>query len=314
MKKILLATAAIALTAGAASADGVSISGYGRFGISYNKDRATLVPAQNKTQITSRLRLNIVATKTTDSGVEFGGQFRMQHDQNTTGGMLNAAKFWAKSGAFKLEVGNISDAIDLMSTIYNSEVGLLASSAGDPSISFIGYASGPYAAANTNAVGVGAIYEMGSVILRASYLTPDQTGVTAKTPAAGNAETAVSVDYHAGNLSLGAGYVSNGAYTTNNDYIVSAEYALGSYNIGAIYQDGDTFGAVGDKALITLYGNTTFGATTVNAYVASGGPAGSSTGVGLGVGYDIGGATLLGSIQRTLAKNTVADFGVKFSF
>lgn len=294
MKKILIASTALVLVAGSAMAD-VKISGYGRYGLKYDDAWA------KKTQIDMRMRLNIDASMTTDGGVTFGGRIRLQYDENRTSAVTNQADFYAKVGGLKVDVGNVSDAIDAMSTIWNSEVGFLATSSGDPLISFIGYTTGP---SPVGQVGILVTYSTGPVTARVSYYVADQT-------VSGSAhETAVSVDYKAGNLALGLGYVNNGAFSGNDDYILSAEYSMGNYTIGGIYQDGDSL----SKALFTLYGSTTMGATTVSGYLASGGWSGADTAVGVGVAYDLGGATLSGSIQHNLGGDNWADVGVKFNF
>ncbi|WP_272911374.1 porin [Loktanella sp. M215] len=107
MKKILMMSAAAIVTAGAASAD-VNLSGYGRFGLTYN-DGVAAGTAQ--TQIDTRFRLNIDATMTSDVGVEFGGRVRLQYDDNSatsvvgtttpvnTNGVVNTVSGTTGSGA-----------------------------------------------------------------------------------------------------------------------------------------------------------------------------------------------------------------------
>jgi outer membrane protein OmpU len=72
MKKLLIATTALVATTGVAVAD-VTISGLGRFGLDYNSGAAA---GTTKTQIDARLRFNIDASMTTDTGVTFGGRIR----------------------------------------------------------------------------------------------------------------------------------------------------------------------------------------------------------------------------------------------
>jgi len=73
MKKILLATSALVMVAGAASAE-VTLSGSGRFGIVYTDDGTT-----SDTALSYRMRVNVDASTETDSGVKFGGRIRMQY-------------------------------------------------------------------------------------------------------------------------------------------------------------------------------------------------------------------------------------------
>src|SRR5690606_37860500 len=81
MKKALIASTALVLTAGVAAAD-VTISGYGRTGVIYYENNAAQDAAGlNESRVVSRLRMNIDASQSTDAGVDFGARFRLQWDQ-----------------------------------------------------------------------------------------------------------------------------------------------------------------------------------------------------------------------------------------
>lgn len=331
MKKILLATAAVALTAGAASADGVSLSGYGRFGVVYNNNSANAT----KTNVTSRFRLNIAATKTTDSGVEFGAKFRMQHDQGSIVGtsrslsmVTNAATFWAKSGPFTLQVGNVSSAIDASGTYYAGDLGLLGW--GDQEVlgygnSFSVYTTGPWGATvptatptGSSRVGLLATYAANGLTVNLSYANPDQA------LASQTKETAISVDYTMGAFAFGAGYVHNGAFTTeNNSSFISGQYSFGKSAVGLQVGDngkgstgtGTGPGGNADGTHWTIYGNTELAnGIGLQGYVTKDDNPANGTGVGVGMTYDLGGAKLIGSIAKLRNKDTQADFGVKFTF
>lgn len=320
MKKILLATTLLAATAGAASAE-YKLTGYGRIGAVYFDQDGSNAP---KTQLSSRLRINFDVSATADTGFEIGGRVRLQADQGNNDASPSAASFYVSSGPFRLDAGNISDAIDNMATIYNSEVGFLGSSSGDPgndeAIPVVGFSSHAFSAANENQVGVQAAYSAAGFTGRVSYHKADQTVKN------GADHIAASVDYKTGALQLGAGYSSfspsdaaaaAGAEDINN-YILSAEYDAGFATVGAIYQDGDSFDS-GD-ALISVYAAKSFGSLEVRGYVATGGAvvAGvkpNDTAVGIGATQDLGGGvSLSGSVQHTLFGDNAADVGVKFSF
>ena len=70
-KKLLTASTALTLVAGAASAE-VTFSGYRRFGLAYD---SSVSKADNKAKakISERLQLNSDVSKTTESGITFGG-------------------------------------------------------------------------------------------------------------------------------------------------------------------------------------------------------------------------------------------------
>src|SRR5690606_1730395 len=108
MKKALFATTALVLSAGIAAAD-VTISGYGRTGIIYydvdqfndNGDELS------KTRVSSRLRLNIDASTTTDSGIDFGARMRLQWNQGESDTVGNPAKLYVTTNGLTVEVGNV---------------------------------------------------------------------------------------------------------------------------------------------------------------------------------------------------------------
>jgi outer membrane protein OmpU len=300
MKKILLATTLLAATAGAASAE-YKLTGYGRIGATYDDSRAV------KVQLSSRLRINVDVSATSDTGFEVGGRVRLQADQGNNDASPSAASFYVTAGAFRLDAGNISDAIDNMATIYNSEIGLGDNSGGDPIIAFVGFSSHAFAPAAANQVGVQASYTAAGFTGRLSYHKADQTIKN------GADHTAASVDYKTGNLQVGAGYSTFSAtgVPSTSDYILSAEYDFGAFKAGALYQDGDTLA----KALVTLYGTKAFGSLSVTGYVASGAFKGADTAVGIGANQDLGGGvSLLGSVRHELNGDNLADVGVKFSF
>jgi outer membrane protein OmpU len=313
MKKILLATTLLAATAGAASAE-YKLTGYGRIGATYDDSRAV------KVQLSSRLRINVDVSATSDTGFEVGARIRLQADQSAgAAGSLaipSAASFYVTAGAFRLDAGNISDAIDNMATIYNSEIGLGDNSGGDPAIAFIGFDSKPFGLGiggnpapydTANQVGVQASYAAAGFTGRVSYHKADQTVKN------GADHIAASVDYKTGALQVGAGYstFSPAVGASTSDYILSAEYDFGAFKAGALYQDGDTLA----KALVTVYGTKAFGSLSVTGYVASGAFKGADTAVGIGANQDLGGGvSLLGSVRHQLNGDNLADVGVKFSF
>ena len=65
---------------------------------------------------------------------------------------------------------------------------------------------------------------------------------------------------------------------------------------------------------IALNGSATFGATTVSAYVADEDTAVADTSYGIGVSYDLGGASVVGGISHDAFGTDRADLGVSFSF
>jgi outer membrane protein OmpU len=309
MKKILIATTALVATAGVAAAE-VSISGAARFGLRYDGGAAATV---SKTQVETRLRFNIDAAKETDSGVKFGGRIRLQHDENNAAGaaVTNAANVYASYNGFTVTVGNVGGAYDDAANAYASEIGFIGQSYGDPSGNFYAYATGAYGA---NRMGINATYSVAGFNIEASYINPDQT--LKNQPAGVAAEAALAVSYKYNQITVAAATAQNGGGVKGNDvYYVGAEFAVNDMaNVGIQYFDNGVKTVDGNT--ITLYGNYKMDAVTLRGYIANNNKVTNATdnAFGIGADYDLGGATLAGGIERSYAKTTRANLGVKFSF
>ena len=336
MKKALLATTALMLSAGIAAAD-VKISGYGRTGIIYYENTAAQdALGLNETQVISRLRMNIDASTETDSGVEFGARFRLQWDQNHAdrGGAAatNPGKIWVRAQGLTVEVGNVDTAMDSARLIYATDLGSYdRSGAFNPSVDLSGFAGGFFAYSAQDyaitRVGVAAIYSIDDLTVRASYVNPDQTGLTSV-----EKELGISADYKWNDrLELSGAYTNNAGGIDGNDlYFVGARYAvLENARIGLNYANADDFvpatigGVANTEAFgqtFALYGDYTLadGLTNIEAYVANndGDWATKETdnAFGIGVNYDLGGARLGASIHRDYRELVSADAGVRFEF
>jgi outer membrane protein OmpU len=318
MKKLLLASSALVLSAGVAAAE-FTIGGNARAGITYVEDRANAAGVlQSETQVDMRLRFNIDAKKELDSGVTLGGRIRMQYDDNNAGAGLSAAMLYAETGGLRVEVGNVNTALDSMALLYNAELGYIGTTLG-------GYAQATYAAfengaysGTPNRMGLFASYSVGDLVARVSYVTPDQVS---KTLAAGTKEElSLSLDYKAGAFSFGLGVAQNGGFVDGNDvYAVTGEYAINDTTaVGLQYVDNGSAGVVDNGNTTTLYGRTAFSGVGVGAYIAS--LDGTTVApvedisFGLGFDYDLGGATLAGTVQRGFDDKTYADLGIRFTF
>ena len=326
MKKALIASTALVLTAGVAAAD-VTISGYGRTGIIYYENTdAQDAAGLNETQVYSRLRMNIDASTSTDQGVDFGARFRLQWDQNAeTEGQLNAGKLWVTSNGFTVEVGNIDTAFDSAELLYASELGSYDRSVGgNPLGDFYAYESNSLDDAEYN--GVRVVYSVGDLTVQASYVDPDQSGLNEGRDM--KEELGFAVDYVWNErLELSAAAVLDGyGYEDNDQYFVGARYAvmdnarigLNYYDNGDVYWVNHSENDLGNT--ITLYGDYTLadGLTNIEAYIAnnSGDWAEKETdnSFGIGVNYDLGGARLGASLQRDYNERVTADMGVRFEF
>lgn len=317
MKKVLLASTALIGFAGMAAAD-VTLSGSGRFGLVYGDDGTT-----SDTVLSYRMRVNIDASTETDAGVKFGGRIRLQYDNGDTiedgegAAELNAAMLYAETAGFRFEIGNVNTAFDSLATLYNAELGFISSTTGSYApFSYADYSSGPYAAGQENRVGVFASYSTGNVVARISYIDGDQTDAgDPLTPA--EEELGISLDYTAGAYKLGFGYVQNANGFADYDvYALLGEYAMNdATNIGLQFIGED--GLDNDRTL-TLYGNTKLASGLgIGAFISgidSDATYANDYAIGIGANYDIGGATIAGTIQQGFADETYADLGINFSF
>nr|WP_111301503.1 porin [Paracoccus saliphilus] len=340
MKKALFASTALVLSAGVAAAD-VTISGYGRTGVIYYENEGE-VGDFNESQVISRLRMNIVGTTSTDQGVDFGGVFRLQWDQNSSSrgfqGELNSGRLYVTASGLTVEVGNVNTAFDSAGLLYATELGSYDRSVGFSSKvgTFFAYDADRYTGqlfgvdtdgdgdvdaddgldelATYN--GVAASYSVAGVNLRASYVDPDQSGLVRD-----NEELGLSADYTWNDrLELSAAYVKDGAGFEDNDiWFVGARYAvMDNARVGLNYVDasndseaevGNTFALYGDYALAD-------GLTVIEAYVANNDSDDNETdnAFGIGANYDLGGARLGASLQRDYEERVTADMGVRFDF
>lgn len=311
MKKALIASTALALTAGAAVAD-VTISGYGRTGVQYEEDRAG-----KDTQIISRLRMNLDASTSTDQGVEFGARFRLQWDQNSgsrgTQGEMNAGLLWVTSNGLTVSVGNVGTAFDNAGLLYATDLGAFDTAKGNKLGSFFAYNTGAYADADR--VGVAVEYAVDALTVQASYVDPDQSGLV---EAGHEEEFSIAADYTWNDrLELSGAAVQNGAGIDGNDqYFVGARYAVNdAARIGLSYYDSEEWAA---GSTVMLFGDYTLadGMTNIEAYIANNDQPGNETdnAYGVGVNYDLGGARLGASLQSTYTDKMYADMGVRFDF
>ncbi|MFO1201314.1 MAG: porin [Tabrizicola sp.] len=306
MKKILLATSAVALFAGAAAAE-VTTTGTARMGIVYADDGTT-----SSTQFSSRVRIIFTASGETDSGLSFGASVR--NDQSGVGGTANGDSTVFISGAFgKLTMGDVSGAADSL-VGQTSGVGY-GPNDGLQEINFIGagktaiyyeYSTGAF----TLGVGSGQLdTAVDTASIGAKYST-DAYSVALAYEQSNSAAPAFDFSMISASASAKFGAATLKARVSDKDvagqdvsWSVSADYTMGATTLTAFYTD---------------FGNNT-GSGVAGGNDAT--PAGSTdtTHIGIGASYDLGGgATVAGGIIRQnntgVADATIADVGLKFSF
>ncbi|MDO9527249.1 MAG: porin [Gemmobacter sp.] len=309
MKKILIATTALALTASVAAAE-VKFSGDARMGLRYNS-----IAAQ-KTQLEKRMTVNIDGSTTADNGVTFGARVRIRSDENT-GSAVNGARVYVRAGGLTVAAGNILGAIESMPGLYTPSVGLtgLRWSGLVTNTNARGYFGwDAYDSRGNGAEGIEAIYSAGDFTVHLSHSSNSLRGIAAPSLS----QTGLYGSYNMSGWTLALG-VMDATGNANDKVIASVGGKIGDYSVGLGLADND------GTMKVALSGSGTWGATTVNAYVAQEEKnaalgLSSSTSIGLGVAYNMGGgAAIAGGIERSDSgvagsKQTRADLGVKFNF
>jgi outer membrane protein OmpU len=330
MKKILLATAAVALTAGAASAD-VTFSGLARAGVLYNNNNST--GAKSKTTLTDRFRLYLKVNKKTDSGLELGVVQRFQSDAGSAAvpGMTNsqnvlkngATQIYLQQNGLKIEFGNVDGPIEQMPGVYAPSTGLTGLSYGGMVVNYYDR-TGTYhsfdwlanyqgfAAPGTygNAAGVEINYTMGG--LTAMLARGGLSG-------SGNTSTQGMVSYDFGMVTGAVAYSSgshDGSQSARVVGTVAGKVGPVDLTLGVASNKPVTAGVKGQSVTkYALNGAYTMGAITMNAYYAhQNNYAPAKDAYGIGAKYDLGGAALQGGVAKSPNGDTVADFGVIFTF
>ncbi len=309
MKKVLLATSALVLTAGAAAAD-ISLSGSARMGIVHLDPGGS---ADSSTQFSSRVRIVFTASGETDTGLSFGASTRADQESGNdaalgSSGTTNGDSTVFISGAFgKLTMGDVDGAADAL-------VGQVSGVGYGPNddtqeINFIGtvktalyyeYSAG----ALTFGAGIGQMDTgLDTYNLGVKYAADGYSAALAWERADSGLG---SVDM----ISLG-GSATFGPATVkvrvsdvdvsgiDTAYALSVDYAMGDTTLTAFYTD---------------YGNSS---VELNPYHQIGND--DVKHFGLGAAYDLGGgATLAGGVTRqnndVSPDATIANLGLKFSF
>ncbi|MDJ1009380.1 MAG: porin [Paracoccaceae bacterium] len=314
MKKVLLASTALILTAGYAAAEGhssIELSGSAIAGLTYNSVNTA---AQGEINPLTLVDFTIAGSGATDTGLEFGAFLGFDEG---TGRQPDDFEVFI-SGVFgTITMGALDPATDGLGI---ADVGLDGIGIDDIAEQFKNATAGADVNYSYSAAGL-------------TFLASAQFGDAQSLGA--------SIQYSTGAVSVGLGYVTADAGATlgpngtalgqNSSYIVTAGFSQGPIGINGMYTDWDG-GDDGDGG--QGYGvdvSFTTGATTVTAaYAHSEGDPANAAEDGIGDAYGIGvsvplggGLTLAGGIGivETDATNnggedsrTVADLGVSMSF
>ena len=329
MKKVLFATSALVLSAGFATAE-VAVSGDGRMGVIYDG---------NDAQFSSRARVIFTLTGESDAGLSFGGSFRTDQESDYTdgndGSVRSAARgtagaVWISGTYGKLSMGDV--------------VGAAEAAIGD--LPEVGYTEGEFGGDIEEIsflVGDGNNEDQGPTILyeytvnNISFYASATDGSNVAAPGVvGRSDTfdldGDQVDTADTAFSLAAKYEGSNfwaalSYSDNGDDREIGLAAQGNFNnfaIKGVYMDYDydTVGLDADGKTYGLGLTYQMDAIAVKGFwrrdeidIAGLGDEEYDS-FGIGADYDLGGGAVLagGIIDTDYLDDTVADFGIKFSF
>ncbi len=279
MKKVLLASTALVLSAGIAAAE-VSVGGDGRMGIRQLADGA------DDLLFSSRIRISFSASGETDAGLAFGGSIRAD---NAGGGAAGTAGSVFVEGTFgKLSMGDVDGAAQ-QATGHVSGVGYTGLGDLNESTFLLG-GDDPTA-----------LYE---------YSTGDISFYVSAGQQELNDELGVGVSFGFGGVTVGLGYESSDAVTEDH-VVATVAAAFGDASVKALYGDASS---LGDQWALSL--DYVMGATTVTAFYTDDEDLGGAEAWGLGAAYDLGGGAAIkgGYVQNESIDADGFELGITMSF
>ena len=319
MKKVLLASTALVMSAGVAAAD-VSVGGDGRMGIIEDFGSDSL-------RFTSRIRISFSASGETDGGLTFGGSIRAD----------NAGEFNLIDGDGN-ELGDAGFDIDTAS--FDGGGGV---NGADGSV-FIEGAFGRLTMGDVDSAAENAVGDVSGVGLTGLGDLNESTYI-AGSDSGGASEPAALYEYSFGGFTGYASVTNPGNPLTGDDadatpWSIGATYSFGDFSVLAGYEDNDqgtdhiivggtasfagatlkaVFGTAngdieGEQYAVSI--DYTFDAITGTVFYADDEELGGDEGYGIGVSYDLGGGASLkaGFAQNETDDDSAYDFGVSFSF
>jgi outer membrane protein OmpU len=280
MKKLLIATTALVLVAGAATAE-VKVTGDARFGLSYNS-------ANTFDQITAeyRVRAKFNMSGKTDSGLGFGASFIVNGTAGVTD-VTGSSIVWVSGSWGQVTIGEGVDTGD-------DSVGIGIADIGYKGIGVDDDAEGLKAgtSANINYTGT-----FGAITVAVSYDLPTSDGDVS------------------GDWALGVGYKGDGfkaalGYDSDETLSIGGGATFGAISVNAMYSTNSPMSANawGVDASYKLNSATVI---TV-AYGDDNG--GSGADYGVGVAYTLGGGAKMIAGIGSVDGDTKAEVGMTFSF
>jgi outer membrane protein OmpU len=338
MKKVLLATTALALSAGMAAAE-VKFGGDARMGLNYDSG-GSAVPNGNTVRLEKRFTLNIDGSTTTDGGVTLGARVRIRSDEANAGNTpaapaastgVSGARVFASFAGLTVAAGNINGAWESMPNLYAPSVGLTglgwhglisnvsAATEGDRHFDWDSFSS-----RGNGAEGVEVIYTMGDFTAHVSH-----SSFGLQNRIGDGQRTAIHAAYTVSGWTFAAGYQDstiNGAVgdarNIEDKWGITVGGKIGNFGVSAGYAQNGT--GVNQINKFALSGNVNFDAWTFTAYFAQQDrtPTTAIPGFtpkretfGIGAIYSLGGgASLQAGLESTTHGTVRGDLGVSFRF
>lgn len=279
MKKILLASTALALSAGLAHAQGLAITGEGRMGLFY--DGATW-------NTENRLRMNFTASASGDHGLTFGAFSRVNIQGPGATAQFSGARVWVEANNIRLTMGNQDGAIESTFlggtfTPYSAAV----NAGGNTLNGWLNIGQHAFSSGGGGDDLVSLRYTMGTTTVMVSHEVGADTEV-------------------AGRMSFDAFSVALGYTTDGGEWVLSGAYNGGSWGVGGLYTTDNG----GDWQ---ISGHANLGGGRVNGYIGQ--DRGDNV-FGIGYRYGLGGGAHVGAgIDRNqTTATTTAQVGVAFTF
>jgi hypothetical protein len=225
MKKILLATSALVLSAAAANAQAVRIGGEGRMGILYESVSGGNAALNGSAWAQeNRLQFNFTVTVQADHGLTFGAFTRARMNNGSTG-VFSGSRVWVEANNFRLTFGNVDGAIRGAGTSHGYAGGC-----------GVGYVGGHYCGDTAGLLG------WGTLGLVPGYLSPEGAGQANQThgfaSTGGGPAARIRIDYSFGDTRVALSHDRNAA----TEFGIRSRFDAFTVALG--YSNRVTYGAV----------------------------------------------------------------------
>ena len=290
MKKVLLASTALVLTAGVAAAE-FSTSGGGVVGFKYDG---------TDTMLHYELDFSISGSTETDGGVGFTASFDLDLDDGTTTNTINDAEIGIMFGGLSVYVGEIASATDkLMVTL--------------PDVGFdgIGADDDTEAAHDKGTYNVLATYDFGMGTVGASFYVDDSTST-------GIDDISIAAAFDFAGITVAVSYTDQETVNilgeTGETLAVGVAGEAAGFGYNLFYHQFSGDGGA-DVSTIGLAGSFDIDSmTTVTAVVGLNEDVSSDNDFSVGIERSLGGGVAFAAGVGSINGETVADAGFTFDF